>query len=209
MPTKARMKKGAISVVPANEASWEDIKAVFGTHGEAAGCQVQRFKTRATDWDGRDQVPLEVRANRLRQQTQCGHPESRTTSGLVAYINGKPAGWCAVEPRTAYIRLQKKPLVWAGRSENKADESVWAVTCLITRAGLRKLGLTYALARVAVDFARKRGARAIEGYPMITKPGEDITWGELHVGSRNVFVAAGFKQVSKPSLRRVVMRIDF
>ena len=60
-----------------------------------------------------------------------------------------------------------------------------------------------------VDFARKRGARAVEGYPMITMPGQEITWGELRVGSRSIFAAAGFAEVSRPSLRRVVMRRDF
>ena len=44
---------------------------------------------------------------------------------------------------------------------------------------------------------------------MIVEPGEDITWGELYVGNRKVFEAAGFKQISHPSKRRVVMRIDF
>lgn len=38
--------------------------------------------------------------------------------------------------------------------------------------------------------------------------GKEITWGELHVGSRQVFADAGFTEVSHPSPRRVVMRID-
>jgi hypothetical protein len=32
---------------------------------------------------------------------------------------------------------------------------------------------------------------------------------ELHVGVVSVFAAAGFSEVSRPSLRRAVMRIDF
>ena len=32
---------------------------------------------------------------------------------------------------------------------------------------------------------------------------------EVHVGSRGVFAAAGFTEVSRPTKRRVVMRIDF
>jgi hypothetical protein len=136
-----------ITIVPANEASCEDLRAVFGTRGEASGCQCQRFKTPARTWD-REQATgsVEARADRLRDQTRCGQPEASTTSGLVAYLDGEPVGWCAVEPRTAYVRLQRKPLVWAGRAEDKADASVWAVVCLITRAGFRRRGVTYALA---------------------------------------------------------------
>ena len=33
--------------------------------------------------------------------------------------------------------------------------------------------------------------------------------GELHVGTAGMFAAAGFAEVSRPTLRRVVMRIDF
>jgi hypothetical protein len=44
---------------------------------------------------------------------------------------------------------------------------------------------------------------------MVTQPGVEITWGELHVGSRSVFADAGMRQVAAPTKRRVVMRIDF
>ena len=60
-----------------------------------------------------------------------------------------------------------------------------------------------------MDFARERGARALEAYPMITHPGEEITWGETHVGTRSIFEAAGLTEVYHATPRRVVMRIDF
>jgi GNAT superfamily N-acetyltransferase len=86
---------------------------------------------------------------------------------------------------------------------------VWAVTCVLTRTGFRRRGISQALVRAAVDFARSRGARALEGYPMISKPGTELLLGEYHVGSQGTFAAAGFAEVSHPTLRRVVMRIDF
>jgi hypothetical protein len=83
------------------------------------------------------------------------------------------------------------------------------VTCFVTRAGFRRRGVACALALAAVDFARERGARALEGYPMLTEPGHDVTWGELHVGNRSMFEAAGFAEVNRPTVRRVVMRVEF
>ena len=197
-----------LTIVPANEASWEDLQAVFGPRGAAATCQCQRYKLRPKE--AFSKFPVEERAHRLRTQTECGHPESGTTSGLVAYLGGEPVGWCAVEPRTAYPGLLRNYRVpWEGRAEDKTDDSVWAATCVFARAGFRRRGISYALARAAVDFARERGARALEAYPMITKPGQEITWDELHVGSRSIFAAAGFTQVGHPTPRRVVMRVDF
>jgi GNAT superfamily N-acetyltransferase len=197
-----------VTIVPANEARCEDLQAVFGTRGAASTCQCQRYKLRPREAFAR--FPVEERAHRLRQQTECGHPESDTTSGLVAYLDGEPVGWCAVEPRPAFIGLVRNNRVpWEGRAEDKADESVWAATCVFTRAGFRRRGIGYALARAAVEFARDRGARALEAYPMLTEPGQDITWGELNMGTRGMFAAAGLEQVSHPTPRRLVMRVDF
>ena len=197
-----------IRIVPANEASWEEIQTVLGTRGDSSRCQCQRYKMQPKEsWAS---VGAEELAFRFRQQTDCGHPQSGTTSGLVAYLAGEPVGWCAVEPRTAYPRLLRKTRVpWAGRAEDKTDDTVWAVTCFVTRAGFRRRGISRALARGAVDFARQRGARALEAYPMITQPGQEVMSVELHVGSRSIFAAAGFTEVSRPTLRRVVMRIEF
>jgi GNAT superfamily N-acetyltransferase len=196
----------SIRVVPANEASWEELRAVFGTRGDPSRCQCQYFKIPHSEWRS---VPAAERARRLREQTGCGHPEATTTSGLVAYLDGEPAGWCAVEPRTVYVRLLRSRVPWTGRDEDRTDDGVWAVTCFVTRVGFRRRGVSAALARAAVGFARERGARAVEGYPMITRPGQEITWGELYVGSRSIFADAGFAEVSRPTRRRVVMRIDF
>ncbi|MCZ4119984.1 GNAT family N-acetyltransferase [Streptomyces sp. H39-S7] len=175
-------------------------------HGLSVQCQCQRFKILGDQWTS---VPLAERAERLREQTGCDEAGASSTSGLVAYWDGEPAGWCAVEPRTAFPRLMRTRVPWTGRQEDKADDGVWAVTCLVVRKDFRGRGLTYPLARATIGFARERGARAIEAYPMITRPGVEITWGELHVGSRNVFADAGFTEVSAPTLRRVVMRVDF
>jgi GNAT superfamily N-acetyltransferase len=195
----------SLSVVPANEASWEDLQTVFGTRGQASRCQCQRYKLRPRESFA--SFPVEERARRLRRQTGCGEPGSGATSGLVAYLDGEPVGWCAVEPRTAYEGLVRNSRVpWEGRSEDKGDDGVWAVTCLFTRAGFRRRGVSRALARAAVDFARDRGARAVEGYPMATS---NAIAEELHVGTVGVFAEAGFTEVSRPTPRRVVMRIDF
>lgn len=196
----------AVTVIPANEAPWGDLQTVFGTRGESSRCQCQWFKARDFEWRG---IPVEERVERLRQQTGCGNPGAPSTSGLVAYLDDEPVGWCAVEPRTAYPRLLRTRVPWAGRTEGRADPSVWAVTCFATRTGFRRRGVSRALARAAVDFARSRGARAVEGYPMVLRPGQDMSGGELCVGSRGIFADAGFVEVSAPTPRRVVMRIDF
>ena len=216
-----------LSIRPANQVPWDDLKAVFGDR-DSGRCNCQRFKTRGWFWE---QATDEQRRAQLRDQANCDDPAATSTTGLVAYLHDQaegqregqdegqgrqqdpaatPVGWVAVEPRTEYQRLLGLPTVWKGRpGEDKEDDSVWAVTCFVVRKGYRRRGITYALAAAAVGYAKTNGARALEGYAMLTQPGREITWGELRVGARQVFAEAGFTEVSRPSVRRAVMRIDF
>ncbi|WNV88276.1 GNAT family N-acetyltransferase [Umezawaea sp. Da 62-37] len=195
-----------LRIVPANESSQEDLTAVFGTADYSGHCRCQRFKV--VGWMPRD-TTREQRLGMQWEQTGCDDPDAPSTSGLVAYLDGDPIGWVAVEPRTAYPKLRTSRVPWKDRAEDKDDDGVWAVTCFVVRKGYRGRGLTYPLARAAVDFARERGARALEAYAMITQPGKEITWGELHVGAVQVFEEAGLTAVTRPTVRRVVMRVDF
>jgi len=203
---KAPIPSGQLTIVPANHASCDDLAAIFGTTDYPGQCQCQHFKIANRFW--RDSTQ-EQRTAMLREQTACGDPGAMATRGLVAYFDGEPVGWAAVEPRTAYPTLRTSRVVWSGRNEDKGDDRVWSVTCFVVRKGYRGRGITYALARAAVGFARERGAEALEAYPMITQPDKEITWGEVHVGARQVFEEAGFEEISRPTARRVVMRIDF
>ena len=128
--------------------------------------------------------------------------KAQETSGLIAYVDGEPAGWCAVAPRADHPRLLRDFRVpWLGRNEDRTDPTVWAVTCFVTRAGYRRRGIGRALARASVPFARARGARALEGYPDLVDGGS--------VGTLAMFTDAGFTEVSRPGNRRAVLRINF
>jgi GNAT superfamily N-acetyltransferase len=195
-----------LRIVPANHATWQNLEVIFGTADYPFHCQCQRFKI--TGWLWRD-TSLEERLAMQRVSTACGQPEAEHTSGLVAYLEDEPVGWVAVEPRTAYPKLRTLRVPWTGRSEDKDDDGISAVTCFCVRKGYRGRGITYPLARAAASYARERGATAVEGYAMVTQPGVEITWGEVHVGAVQVFAEAGFTEVSAPTRRRRVMRIDF
>lgn len=199
------VSRAALTVRPANEATWEDLQTVFGARGAASRCQCQRQVLGDHDWWF---MPVEERAQLLREQTNVGDPDADDTCGLVAYLDGEPIGWVAVAPRPTYRRLRGSNVAWKGRAEDKADDTVWSVACFVVRAGFRGDGLTYELAAAAVEHARRSGAAAIEGYPIVAKPGQRITWDESSVGTPQVFEAAGLEQVSSPTIRRRVMRLD-
>jgi GNAT superfamily N-acetyltransferase len=142
-----------------------------------------------------------------RASTACGKPKAKHTSGLVAYSEDEPVGWVAVEPRSSYPKLRTLRVPWAGRSEDKDDAEIWAVTCFCVRKGYRGRGITYPLARAA-DHAREKGATAVEGYAMVTQPG----W--RSPGARSTSGPCGLRRGrihrgQRPTKRRRVMRVDF
>jgi GNAT superfamily N-acetyltransferase len=115
------------------------------------------------------------------------------------------ARWNRV-PRTHVSKLPG--LSGPGRDEDRDDASVWSVTCFVTRKGYRRLGIGTALARAAPDFARDRGATAVEGYPLLPRADGRVGSGDLYVGTVGMFEAAGFVEVSRPTERRAVMRAE-
>ena len=210
-----------MEIVPATADRWDDVQTVFGTRGGAHHCQCQRIRLGDRAWW---YMPVEERAHHLREQLDSGPagdsgPDTAlgddaggtapTSGALIAYVDGEPAGWVAVAPRTEFVRYRGSQVPWAGRHEDKDDDGVWAVTCFAVRVGYRKQGLMYELAAAAVRHARERGARAVEGYPIVPNPGQDVSWGEVNVGTPGPFAAAGLTEVSRPTKRRRVMRLDF
>ncbi len=79
---------------PLTPARWADFEQLFGPRGACAGCWCMYWK-----------LPRKVftanqgEKNRLAQQEIVA---SGQTPGLLAYADGIPAGWIAVEPRENY-----------------------------------------------------------------------------------------------------------
>jgi GNAT superfamily N-acetyltransferase len=127
--------------------------------------------------------------------------------GVLAYEGDEVVGWAAVAPRadTTFARNRKIPHV--------DDLDVWAVWCIRVRPGHRGEGISHALLRGAVDFARSRGAPAIEGYPVDNR-GEKVDLTMAYVGTRALFEQAGFRKAADTTsvldgFPRVVMRLEW
>ncbi|WGW10601.1 GNAT family N-acetyltransferase [Saxibacter everestensis] len=189
-----------LSFLPANDAKWTDIQTVFGQRGMASRCQCQRYKLRPGE--ALAALPDDELCLRLHDQSQ-----KLPTTGLLAFADKDPVGWCAVAPRTSYSALVRNSnhTAWRERREQRDDAAVWAITCFWTRTGYRRKGVATALATAAVALARRSGAAAVEAYPVVSN---DALAVEMHVGTANMFKAAGLFTVSNPSKRRCVMRLD-
>jgi GNAT superfamily N-acetyltransferase len=119
--------------------------------------------------------------------------------GLVGYVDGEPAGWISLAPRPEYPRLD------ASRIMRVVDDTpVWSVVCSFVGRDFRGRGVQRRLLGAAIDFARDRGARTLEAYPVDKAARSDN--GSMWWGSRSLYERAGFREVERRSATRVVMR---
>ncbi|MFD1713250.1 GNAT family N-acetyltransferase [Amnibacterium flavum] len=127
--------------------------------------------------------------------------------GVLAYEGDTPVGWAGVAPRrelNSFARSRKIPHV--------DDLDVWTIWCFRTRAGNRGRGIARALLSGAIDFARRNGAPAVEGYPVDNK-GERVDLTMAYVGTRKLFESAGFEKAADTTsvldgFPRVLMRLE-
>lgn len=75
----------------------------------------------------------------------------------------------------------------------------------VTISAHRGYGVTHVLVRAAVDLARQHDALAVEGWPLVASTPRS---GDAFVGREEVFRAAGFGCVDRPTPQRAVMRLD-
>ena len=114
--------------------------------------------------------------------------------GVLAYVDGEPAGWCSIAPRSSYRRLLHS------RTIPILDErDAWVAVCFVVRPKFRRQGLMNILLNGAVEHARAHGAEVVEGYPMESDtPGKtDMISG--YVGTTRMFERAGFERVAETS----------
>lgn len=119
--------------------------------------------------------------------------------GLIGYRDGVPVGWISLGPRGDYAKLARSPVM-----KPVDDKPVWSVVCFYTAKGARGEGVSEALLKGALDYARGQGATLVEGYP-VDKRGrsaDDFMW----FGTPAMFARAGFAEVARRKPTRPVMR---
>ncbi len=107
---------------------------------------------------------------------------------LVAYLDGEPAGFVSLGPRTDFAVVAKS------RATPPLDErDAWVIPCLTVRRTYRGKGVAVALLQAAVRYAAERGAGAVDGYPRAD--GKRVHDDFAFIGTEALFRKAGFRRV--------------
>ncbi|WP_243226107.1 GNAT family N-acetyltransferase [Microbacterium sp. CIAB417] len=187
-----------ITTEPATPQRWEDVQHTFSGGGDGRSCQCAWFTLTNAEFN---RSTAEERRELLHDEVDAGPPP-----GLIAYVDGEPAGWVRVGPRTVQRRIARTRAIVTSTPEPLDDESVWAITCFVVRKEYRGLGLNARLLDAAVVFARSSGARVVEGYPVDTSPGR-VRSNDLFHGALSTFLSAGFSESAAPKPGRPIVAL--
>lgn len=186
-----------IAVRPATLDRWPDVETVFNGRGcsVARRCWCMYYRTEARTGFGLLRYADRNRAD-LKALAKKDPPP-----GLVAYRGGMPVGWISLGPREDFRKLANSPVM-----KPVDDARVWSIICFVVPSEHRRQGVARALLAGAIRYARKRGVRTLEAYP-VDKPGKCADE-SLWFGPMSLYEAAGFREVARRKPTRPVVRLE-
>ncbi len=180
-------------IFPLTPDRWDDFEQIFGPRGACAGCWCMYWKLPRKDF-----AAGQGERNRLLQKEIVA---SGRTPGLIAYVEGIPAGWVAVESRENYPVLNNSRIL-----KPLDDIPVWSVTCFFVAKKYRVQGLTVALLKAVIDHVAKQGGKVVEGYPVEPRQAGKMPPVFVYTGLASAFKQAGFTESGRRSETRPIMR---
>lgn len=193
-----------VGVRPLTDETWDALAALFKEGGDPRWCWCQHWRLRS-----RDMAAAKVPELRELLRTQASSDEP---PGLVAFDGERAVGWVSLGPRSDFQRIVLSKVI-----PKIDDRPVWSIVCFAVSESARGQGVARALLEAAINYARGRGATALEAYPVRLPTADDGTPEPIHpdaafTGTLPMFVRAGFTVVadraSDPSAsrQRVVVR---
>ena len=181
------------TVAAATAERWPDVVTALGrAAARDDSCWCQRFRGPRSAGG----------AAALRSEVEGGD----VPVGLVAYVEGVPAGWSRVVPRHTL------PGVVGNRALRRLleeDPTAWWVACFAIRPEHRGRGVGVSLLQAAGDHARRHGATVLDGHPVdVARLAGRPSPSALFTGTLALFLAAGFREIGRTYPSRPVVRLE-
>jgi GNAT superfamily N-acetyltransferase len=190
---KVMVRKSDIRFQPVTPERWKDLERLFGPRGACSGCWCMWYRIKRSEWS---KNAYEGNREALKRIVDSGR-----VPGLLAYVDDEPAGWVSVAPREEFASLERSHVL-----KRVDDRPAWSIVCFFVSRAHRRQGLSQALVRAAVDHAAAHGATLVEGYPVEHALGSKFSTTDAFPGSVATFEREGFREVTRRSPRRPIMR---
>ena len=114
---------------------WQDFEVLFGQRGACGGCWCMSWRLKQSEFElGKG----ETNKNSMKYIVYSEQP-----AGVIAYVDDKPIGWCAIAPREVYRRLENSRVL-----KRIDDKLVWSITCLYIEKTFRRKGVSTELIKL-------------------------------------------------------------
>ncbi len=181
-----------LEIYPLERERWSDFEFLFGDRGACGGCWCMYWRLNRSVFNTQKGA-----GNRI---SMLALVEKNENTGLLAYMDGKPAGWCALAPREKYTRIENSK-VW----KRIDDQAVWSIPCFFVARAFRRKGILTELIKGAISYCKSHNAKILEGYPV--EPYSDkIPDAFAYTGFPSVFEKAGFVVAERRSSSKPIMR---
>jgi ribosomal protein S18 acetylase RimI-like enzyme len=189
----------SLVIHPLTPARWPDLEAVFNARGcsEARRCWCMYYRVSGKGGYTRPSDAQPARAKAALRALA----EKKPPPGLLGYRGKEPVGWISLGPREDFAKLANSPVM-----KPVDGEAVWSVVCLVVPSEFRGQGVARELVAGAVAYARQRGVRLLEAYP-VDKSEPSATQAPWF-GSKAMFDEAGFEEVARRKPARPIVRLQ-
>lgn len=182
-----------LTVEPLSKRNWNQFVQLFGEKGACGNCWCMYFRLKKDEFVAGKQN--DGNKESMRELVWKSMP-----TGILGFYDGQPIAWCAFAPREDYLKLAKsrvhKPI---------DDKPVWSITCFFIDKQFRRMGVSVAMLKGIIGYARGAGIKIIEAYPTIptqeTLP-DSFAW----IGLYKSFERAGFEIADRTSKNRPMVR---
>jgi GNAT superfamily N-acetyltransferase len=189
-------KRATLEIHPLDAKRWNDLETLFNGPGGAIvrGCWCMCYRR-----SGRVNKPADMTYAQFNKCSLKALVDNKILPGLIGYRNGKPVAWVSLGPREDYAKLARSSVM-----KPVDDKPVWSIVCFYTAKEARGEHLSETMLKGAIDYARSRGARLVEAYPVDKRErqSDDAMW----FGAKSMYDRAGFVEVARRKPARPVVR---
>ena len=178
---------------PLTRRNWGKFEELFGSKGACGNCWCMYYRLSKTDF--REGKSEDGNKNAMKELVRENKP-----AGILGIYDGQAIAWCAFAPREDFIKLEKSRV-----HKRIDDEMVWSIPCFFIDKNFRRNGVSVALLKGVINYAKGVGIRIIEAYPTIPtqeKLPDSFAW----IGLYKSFERAGFEIVDRTSRNRPMVR---
>lgn len=178
---------------PLTKDNWNKFVELFGVKGACGNCWCMFYRLKKADY-------IEGKINDGNKNAMKQLVWSNQPTGLLGFYKDIPIAWCAFAPREDFVKLEKSRI-----HKRIDDKPVWSVPCTFIAKDFRRHGVSVALLKGLIKYAKENGIKIIEAYPTIPtqeKLPDAFVWAGLYKS----FERAGFEIVDETSKNRPMVR---